>query len=321
LEKDQAIIHFTVSDTGIGIPPDRLQAIFENFTQADCSTTRQYGGTGLGLAISKKLVDIMGGRIWVESEVNQGSTFHFTAQFQIQTKLQMTTIFFPTDIHGIKILVVDDNNTNRVILKEMLQSFKSQPYVVDSGEAALKIWEQEKSFKLIITDYQMPQMDGGELIMKIRDLEEETKTPIILLTSIGKSKDLNHLTDIGSLWTLTKPVKQQQLFDIIITALGREQRQHKDTSDKDRNIDDLILMDVQMPNMDGLSATSKIRKELNLKDIPIIAMTAHALKGDREKCIDAGMNDYVSKPIESNEIYKIIIKWILKEEIYEQISI
>ncbi|MGP8330433.1 MAG: response regulator [Methanosarcinaceae archaeon] len=363
----QAGLHFSVSDTGIGILPERLQAIFKNFTQADSSISRKFGGTGLGLTISRQLVEMMGGRIWVESRINHGSTFHFTVRLPIQTSTVQPKISLPVDIRGMKVLAVDDNATNRLILTEMLKAFKCRPVVVEDGMTALKILNQENSFQLIVSDYQMPEITGGELIRKIREDKKYNKIPIILLTSVGKTKETTRLEKLEQVWTLSKPIKQSQFLETILRIMTKSNpvKIIKPVSDSEEKeslkqltalkervrillvednlinqkvalallkrtelpvdvADDgqiaiealqakpynLVLMDVQMPNLDGITATRKIRAELEMKDLPIIAMTANAMKGDREKCLAAGMNDYVSKPIEPNELYRVISKWL-----------
>lgn len=365
----EAIIHLSVSDTGIGIPEDRQTTIFESFAQADTSTTRKYGGTGLGLAISKKLVKMMGGEIWLESEYGVGSTFHFTIALKIQSVPQKNDYSFPLDIRGIQILVVDDNQTNRFILQEILKNYNCKTVITSSATEALSALK-EKEFQLLITDYHMPETNGLELVAKVRKIKRFRELPIIMLSSIGKDRKIYNLEKVNKFWAIQKPVKSRQLFDTIILAMGgpkskdlhslvsSQQNHNKDVFlSKIQELDlkqsillvednvvnqkvaralleradlsveiaadgllalealrqkpfALVLMDVQMPNMDGLTATRKIRSELALAKLPVIAMTAHAMKGDREKCLDAGMNDYVSKPIASKELYRVLYKWL-----------
>ena len=361
---------FSVTDTGIGIPIPRQQAIFESFTQADSSTSRKYGGTGLGLAISKQLVNLMDGDVWLDSQPGVGTTFYFTAKFpylKINTKVENGV---PEDVKGIHVLVVDDNQTNRIILQEMLKSFELIPVLVESGQDALNKLSTGQLFKLVITDYQMPEMNGVELINRMRKLENHSLTPIILLTSVGKNNEINTLNTINNYWSLVKPVKKRHLFKTILIALSEKKqrilRSDKNEPDKisDRKIEelsglknrkslllaednfinqkvalallkkteipvdvvedgvhaitsikqkkyDLVLMDVQMPNMDGLQATEKIRGELEMKELPIVAMTANAMKGDKEKYLAAGMNDYISKPIDPEKLYEVLYKWLV----------
>ncbi|MFZ5515763.1 MAG: two-component regulator propeller domain-containing protein [Candidatus Zhuqueibacterota bacterium] len=365
-QKDAAILHFSVKDSGIGIPPERQTMIFEAFTQADASTSRKFGGTGLGLTISRQLVKMMGGDIWLDSVPGKGSTFHFTAQFSVQVGNIAREEVLPTDLRGLKVLAVDDNAMNRVILEEMLTSFKGLPRIAESGRQALSLLDEIDDFELIISDYFMPEMDGSDLVKEIRSRESYRRTPIIMLTSVGKNRCLKDLEKLGNSWTITKPVKKSQLFDAMMTALGAmfqtktmklERTKPESLSEKVLKVDkkgrillaednlvnqqvtleflnrvgmvtdiaengekaidalkrqayDLVLMDVQMPVMDGFTATQKIRAELGMTHIPIIALTAHAMKGDKEKCFDAGMNDYLAKPIEPNELYRVLQKWL-----------
>jgi PAS domain S-box-containing protein len=364
------VIQFSVSDTGIGIPRNRQAAIFESFAQADTSTTRKYGGTGLGLAISRQLVQMMGGKMWVESEEGVGSTFHFTMLSRPQPMPQKPRQSSVPNIQGTRILVVDDNATNRFILQEIFKNLKCLPITVSSAAEALSLLNAPHPFQLMITDYHMPEMNGLELIAKVRLDKRYQELPIILLSSVGKDRNVGELEKTEKFWTLQKPVKYSQLFEIFISAMGglpggqklpqRHTFAEKSTDDclmklqelhllspillaEDNLVnqkvakalldraglsveiaDDgvfalealkhkpyaLVLMDVQMPNMDGLAATQKIRTELHLEKLPVIAMTAHAMKGDKEKCLDAGMNDYVSKPISSSELYRVLHKWL-----------
>jgi len=360
---------FSVADSGIGIPQNRLQAIFDNFTQVDSSTSRRYGGTGLGLTISKKLVEMMSGKIWVESQVGNGSTFNFTVKFLRSQKTQVGEFVLPENFHGLRVLAVDDNYTNRIIIKEMLLSFSFQPDVIEHPDQVLaKLANKDDvNYDLILTDYNMPQMDGIELLENIRAISD---IPVILLTSFGFGNDIYNATKYINTSYLIKPIKQSQLFDAIVklldssikTGLTSSQKQitsqtenfqwlkrhHNnikillaednmvnqklavalmkkagltvDVADDGKiaidflkiNRYDVVLMDVQMPNLDGFSATNKIRTELNLHSLPIIAMTAHAMKGDKERCLAAGMDDYIAKPIEPVELYNILFKWISK---------
>lgn len=345
-DKDQLELGFEVRDTGIGIPPDKIGKLFKAFSQVDSSTTRKYGGTGLGLAISEKLVELMGGSISVESVLGKGTMFRFT----IKTQLSVTSM--PTyltcnmaGLEGRKVLVVDDNLTNRNILKAQLDAWKLAPTLATSGKDALAILTADSAFDLVITDMNMPEMDGAQVAGAVRKTNPEL--PIILLSSIGDERG-KRMAEMFSA-VLTKPVKQNQLCKVILSELRKQSKpiepevQHKQTLSEefaqlhplkiliaednfinqkltervlaklgyeptlvangrevleavDREKFDLILMDVQMPDMDGLEATRIIRSSGG--DQPfIVAITANAMQGDREECLDAGMDDYIPKPI------------------------
>ncbi len=361
---DHVCLHCTVTDTGIGIPLEKQPLIFQAFEQADQSTTRMYGGTGLGLAIVAKLVAAMRGNVWVESQLGQGSTFHFTTHLGCQDRSPHRTASMPQQWHDLSVLVVDDNATNRRILEEVLQNWGLKPTVVDSGIAALVALEhardQRTSFGLVLLDVQMPAMDGYMLIEQIRANPQISTGPLILLTSSNQVDD-ERCKRLQVAANLTKPVKQSDLFDCLIAALGRlpETDQPNDAmpviNGADRNGDriplrplvillaednpvnqrvavgvlekrghtvvianngkeatqaiatqrfDLVLMDVQMPEMDGIEATLIIRRAEAARGehTPIVAMTAHAMAGDREHCLQAGMDDYLSKPVQVEEM-------------------
>lgn len=359
------ILHCSVSDTGIGISQDRQKRIFNSFTQADGSTTRKYGGTGLGLAISKQLVEMMNGKIWVESELDKGSTFHFT--ICLKQKPQQDQVK-QMDMSDLPVLVVDDNSMNREVLKEILTSWKMKPTLVESGKKALESMKQAldsgKPFPLMLLDVQMPEMDGYTVAERVCQNPEFAKTRIIILSSVNGNGDSKRCQELGISARLMKPIRQSSLLGAINNALsGAPQSKQKPAQTKPQLSDDgkisynillaednpvnqklavrllekrghsvavanngkeavsaledgsfdAILMDVQMPEMDGLEATGAIRdkEKTTGKHIPIIAMTAHAMKGDRERCLDAGMDDYVPKPVKAKQLMEIIHEAIL----------
>jgi two-component system sensor histidine kinase/response regulator len=366
--EDRATLVFSVQDTGIGIPKDKQPKIFESFTQADGSTTRKYGGTGLGLHISKRLVELMGGVIGIESEPGKGSRFWFRVTLEKQKKLEVMSPTVPPDVRGMRVLVVDDNETSRTILLKMLTSFGCQAQAVPSGAQALETLRRaahgDNCFKFALLDMRMPGMDGEQTLNAIKQDPEIKDVPVVILTSVGIRGDAARLEGLGCAGYLMKPVRQSQLFDTIITVLSRKSTAAKvksgtivtrhtiedqkrravrillaednPTNQKvtvsllgragysadvvengrmavealQRSSYDLILMDVQMPEMNGFEATRAIReKEGDRKHTPIIAMTAHAMKSDRERCLQAGMDDYIAKPIEPQELFETISKW------------
>jgi two-component system sensor histidine kinase/response regulator len=365
--KDQVTLLFSVTDTGAGISKDKQRKIFESFTQADGSTTRKYGGTGLGLSICKRLIELMKGQIGVDSEPAKGSRFWFSVTLEKQEELKEEPPT-PPDIQGMRVLVVDDNQTNRTILVKMLESFGCSSEAVERGSQAIDILKRaarkEKLFDLVLLDMLMPGMDGEQVLRTIKKDPEIKDITVIILTSLGERGDAARLEALGCAGYLLKPIKQSQLFDTIITIMSRQSRggepksskivtRHTIAEEKRRRIRlllaednpmnqklaiallkragylvdavengrmvtealnqkayDLILMDVQMPEMDGIEATQAIRaSEGKQRHTPIIAMTAHAMKGDRERCLRAGMDDYISKPIEPQELLNAIKKW------------
>jgi signal transduction histidine kinase/CheY-like chemotaxis protein len=348
---DSARLHFAVSDTGIGIPPDKRKRIFDAFEQADGSSTRKYGGTGLGLTISANLVGMMGGQIWVDSEVGRGSTFHFTANFGLRRSQAKPAASKPPQLCDLSVLIVDDNATQRRILQAMLANWQMKPVAVDGAAAALEALANARDagepFPLALVDYNMPNVDGLSLAERIRSDSTLSSTAILILTSTGEIDDIERCRELGIAVCLTKPVKQPVLFNAILAATGAspqpepaapqarpvprrnlhillaednpvnqkltsrllEKWQNTVTTVTDgpqvlaaleRQVFDLVLMDVQMPTMDGLQVVCEIRKREKLtgRHVPIIAMTAHAMKGDRERCLEAGMDDYVPKPVQ-----------------------
>jgi signal transduction histidine kinase/ligand-binding sensor domain-containing protein/CheY-like chemotaxis protein len=350
-------LSFQVRDTGIGIPKEKLDRLFKAFSQVDSSTTRKYGGTGLGLAISEKLVKLMGGRIWVESSEGKGTTFSF--KIKIKAVEDSTTVdlqYDTTVMEDKRVLVVDDNSTNLLILKMQMESWKMVPVVARSGEHALNILSSDEKFDVVVTDMQMPGMDGIELGRRIKLLDH--KLPVILLSSLGDERNKQNAELFVAV--LTKPVKQNILCSNILAAL-KCQENAVATNENDKKFDsdfaqehpmrillaednpvnmrlaervlnklgyrpdtawtglealkavrkseyDLIFMDVQMPDMDGLEATRIIRRSSDITQPKIIAMTANAMQTDRLQCAEAGMDDYISKPVRFDDLIKIIEK-------------
>ena len=355
-------IQFAVTDTGIGIPPNRLDRLFQPFSQVDSSTTRKYGGTGLGLAICKQLSEVMGGTMWVESQVEQGSTFYFTvvAQSVSSTEPHQLCAFQP-QLTGKRLLIVDDNATNRQVLTQQGQSWGMLTCAAKSGSEALEWLRHGELFDLAILDMQMPEMDGLTLAAEIRKQPGCQKLLLVMLTSIGKPETINPSLEANFAGFLTKPIKQSQLYDVLMQVLGGQPIKVLPSSRLEeinphlaehlplrillaednlvnqqvalhllqrmgyradvagnglevlealsRQPYDVVLMDVQMPEMDGLTATRHILSEQSSIARPrIIAMTANAMLGDREMCLAAGMDDYVSKPIRVEELVRALSK-------------
>jgi two-component system sensor histidine kinase/response regulator len=360
---DSVRLHFAIKDTGVGIPADKQHKIFEAFSQADGSMARRYGGTGLGLTICTRLVGLMNGRIWVESELGKGSTFHFLISLGVQkTPASQPKHLDPAGLRNLHALIVDDNFTNRRVLHGMLTRWGMRPTAVDGGRAALQAIEVAKNagypFPLILLDGQMPEMDGFALAEQIHGDPGLVNATIMMLTSAGHLGDAARCRELGISAYLVKPVRQGELLDAICQLLNKAVR--KDPSPlvtrhtlqegkhhvhillaEDNAVNQtlavrilekrgysvsvapdgraafeafgtgqfqLVLMDIQMPRMDGFEATAAIRESEKLTGgrIPIIAMTANALVGDREKCIAAGMDAYVTKPIRTSELFAAI---------------
>jgi signal transduction histidine kinase/DNA-binding response OmpR family regulator len=375
-EGNNRVLHFTVSDTGIGIPMEKQKSIFDPFIQADVSTTRRYGGTGLGLTISARLVEGMGGKIWMESESGKGSQFHFTAKMGVgeekTTDAAAITAPPPEMLSGVRALIVDDNRTNRRILEEMLKRWEMKPTVVEGGEEALtellRAQAAATPYVLVLTDMHMPQMDGFRLIERIREHPELFTAAIMMLTSVGHRGDAIRCREMDVAAYLLKPIRQAELRKAIVRALGaRKQRGpvplitrysvrdahepaealrvlvvednpvnqmlvtrllrkkghlvqvagngHEALSALQKEGYDLVFMDVQMPEMDGFEATAAIREQERQRGqehtLPIIALTAHAMKGDQDRCLAAGMNGYLSKPIRPEELDAVLRKYLM----------
>ncbi len=367
-------IGFQVKDTGIGIPADRIEAIFEPFTQADDSTTRKFGGTGLGLAICKQLCQLMGGEIGAESETGKGSTFRFSARFTIVPEpAEQTPRFAP--LEDVKILVVDNNETSRQLLTDLLSGWGCRCAAADGGPGALELLREAQAagepFSIALLDQNMPGMDGFSLATQIHKEPTHAGTLLVMLTFIGKRCDGAAMQSAGLSDCLTKPIRQQQLYDCLALLKGRRfggfsaatgypaAGQSIDKTSRssarillaeDNQVNqvvalallkklgyradvaanglealdalsripyDLILMDCQMPQMDGFEATAAIRNPASKvldHSVPIIAMTANALQGDHDRCIKAGMNDYLVKPVTQERLKKIIGKWLNNTE-------
>ena len=369
-EEEKVKLKFSVKDTGVGLSEEQIGKLFQSFSQADGSTSRKYGGTGLGLSICKRLVEMMGGEIWVESEPGKGSTFIFTALFGIQKKKQKRLLEPSLDLKGMNVLVVDDNAASREILKVALESFTFRVTTVASGKEALTELKrnandkESQAYKLVLMDWKMPGMNGIEATKMIKSDPDISHPPtVIMVTAYGREEIRKQAESAEIGIFLVKPVTNSHLFDAITEAFGkrggRKSRSLKYGVEKiseignirgakvllaeDNEINqqvatellekaglivtianngkeaikavegsefDLVLMDVQMPEMDGLEATECIRKDPRFSNLPIVAMTAQAMTGDREKCIAAGMDDYVTKPIDINELFSALVKWI-----------
>lgn len=366
-KKNRIEIKFAVRDTGIGMTAEHMSLLFTPFSQADTSITRKYGGTGLGLTISQRLVEMMGGRIWVESAPGVGSTFFFTANFDIGREEDMVCRLPPPDLRGIKALIVDDNPTSREIFQKMLESFTFEVTLVSSGEDGLK--EVEKSiggrpYDIVVMDWKMPGIDGFEASKRIKHDPRLTKAPVIVLVSAyGREEIMLRAEAAGLDAFLIKPISPSVMFDTIMHALAKDPTKEFEPIDRkdpsanllkglegarvliveDNELNqqvamemlanagmivslaangqealdavmanrfDALLMDIQMPVMDGYTATRVIRRDDRFKDLPIIAMTEHAMTGDQEKSAAAGMNDHITKPIDPTQLYTVLARWI-----------
>ncbi|MFO1022972.1 MAG: PAS domain-containing protein [Planctomycetales bacterium] len=378
LEKDakEALLLFSVTDTGIGISPEKLDLIFAPFEQADSSTTRRFGGTGLGLSISTRLAELMHGSLQATSELGAGSTFRFTCRLELGEETSDTTQQGVHNLSDRRVLVVDDNPTNCKIMQEIFFSWGLLPHVVQSGREALEVMQREfaagRPFELLVTDLNMPEWDGLDLVQRVRQDPDLADLPTILLTSGVQSDFHTRCKALEISRWLLKPVKQSELFDAVVAGIGEgeiiEPEQGADGSAhapvitghillaEDSVINqklargllekwghtleivgngrdainkwqsesfDLILMDLQMPVMGGLEATQRIREieSGSGKRIPIIALTAHALKGDRETCLAAGMDGYLSKPIRAEELRQLLETFLAPHQKEEKTSV
>ncbi|MGA1867910.1 MAG: response regulator [bacterium] len=367
-EKDSVLLHFIITDTGIGIPNEKQEIIFDNFQQAHRSNTRIYGGTGLGLAICSKIVEMMGGRIWVESEVGKGSSFHFLARFGLQPqKIKDKKRIVPVKLKDLPILIVDDNATCRLIMREMVSHWGLIPSEAEDGETALEVLERAEEegnpYPVILMDSHMPHMKGFDICRCIKENRLLSEKKVIMLTSLDQRADTARCQGAGIVASIKKPVKPSTLLKAITEAVVQERsdKSHREIQPisrqtlwenapeqtlrilvaEDNFINqkftiklledighsvllaengqavlnllethkvDIVLMDVEMPVMDGIEATKRIREKEKNEDahIPIIAMTAYAMERDRERCLEAGMDTYISKPVKVEELVNII---------------
>jgi two-component system, sensor histidine kinase and response regulator len=385
-ESDDAVVaRFEVKDTGIGMSEEQRSRLFKSFSQADTSTTRRYGGTGLGLAISKQLVDLMDGEIGVESTLGKGSNFFFTLPLKKQPEgaQQQAALASPTtDLEGLRVFVVDDNETNRKIVHNQLISWGMSNGSAEGGREALQMLrsaaERGEPYDLAILDIQMPEMDGIELAEKIKADPSISSTKLIMMSSIGRRGEGSEARQAGAEAYLTKPVRQSQLYDALATVMDKPEEEEAAAPEKEEKqfvtshslreakarsririlvaednqvnqkvavkmlerlgykadvaADGLetvealsqspyaaVLMDVQMPEMDGYEATAAIRRreESEGRHTPVIAMTANAMQGDREKALDAGMDDYIAKPVKAEELEAVLGRWVSEETAQE----
>ncbi|MDJ0851712.1 MAG: response regulator [Myxococcota bacterium] len=357
--QDSITLAFAVRDTGIGLSQEQIGRLFESFSQADDFTTRRYGGTGLGLAICKRLTELMGGEIQVDSEPGKGSSFSFSVAFGRAAEAERERARPVPDLHGMRVLVVDDNSEARAILSEMLESFSFDVTTADSGEQAIRELERcaaEKPYELVLMDWKMPGMDGIDAARRIRNDSRLARVPhILMVTAYDREEAVRRAADVDIGAFLAKPLNPSQLLDRVMEVFGHEAgggiRRRRVTASADdletlrgarillvedneinqqvatellegagmrvslatngreavdavgRADYDLVLMDIQMPEMDGFQATAEIRKDARFRELPILAMTAHALAGDRDRSLAAGMNEHVTKPIDPDQLF------------------
>ncbi len=368
-DESESLLHFAVTDTGIGIAPEAQGQLFQAFSQADASTTRKFGGTGLGLAICKRLVEQMGGEIGIKSALGQGSVFRFTAHLPARPAPPSATPLQNVNLFGLRVLCVDDNATNRLLLETQLHAWGMQVDCAEDGPQALERLRAahdggEAQYEVLVLDFQMPGMDGLSLARAIKSDPNLAAIPLVLLTSVGQRGDGDAALKAGIAAYLNKPIRQSQLYNCLATIvsgpveptptslLTRHRLAEIQAESRTRillaedNIVNqkvavrmleklgcrvdvaangqeaveasaqitymLIFMDCHMPEMDGYEATSAIRqREAQARGhIPIVAMTANAMQGDRERCLEAGMDDYISKPVKSKDLLAILQKWV-----------
>ena len=366
LNDNKLKLNFSVKDTGIGLSKDQQGKLFQEFSQADSSTTRKFGGTGLGLAISKQLAEMMGGTTWLDSEVDKGSTFYFSAVFEVQDIKKRAEFISPGDLGKLKVLACDDNETARLIISETIKIFGFSITTVDSGKKCIEEL-QHNTYDLIIIDWKMPEMNGLETIKLIKSNKVTANIPILMISAFGNDVVVKDSKKLGVTHFIAKPFTCSTMFDTIMDIFGKDIRTTRTRIEKgnkherelqniagatillveDNDINQqvatelledtgfvveianngkealdklkalahpskyaLIFMDIQMPVMDGYTATAKIRKLSQYKEIPIVAMTADAMTGVKEKCIEYGMNDMVSKPIDEDSMFGVMVKWI-----------
>ena len=364
-DKD-VLLYCAVRDTGIGLSEEQVGRLFQSFSQADTSTTRKFGGTGLGLVISKKLAELMGGEVGVNSEPGKGSTFWFTARLDKGVG-QLRKLVLSGDLQGKRVLVVDDNENARLVLGDLLNNMSFNVDQVESGMDALGAVDRAEAegspYEIIFLDWLMPSMDGIETVKRIKELPLSHMPHMVMVTAYGREEVIQGAEEVGIEDVLIKPISASVLFDEVVRILGGVADGARTVGDaptntferlatikgarillvEDNDLNqevatellrdagfsvelaengqialnkiltndyDIVLMDMQMPVMDGITATQEIRKNSRYKDIPIVAMTANAMQGDRNRCMEAGMNDHVIKPIEPEDLWKALLKWI-----------
>jgi len=371
-DENRVLVCFSVSDTGIGLTQEQMDRLFRAFEQADASTTREYGGTGLGLAISKRLAELMGGEVGVNSEAGKGSTFWFTARLGKSTAKPGRHLPKP-DLRGRRVLVIDDNSQARAVLSDMLTGMSFVAHQAPSGpegiEMVRRAAEGGEPYEIVFVDWQMPQLDGIETGKRIRALTSAVRPPhLVMVTAYGREEVMKQAEDNGFESVLIKPVSPSMLFDASVRVIGGDAENAQEEAEAlplvsqqldrirgarvllvdDNEINrevgvgllepaqvivdlagngeqavrmigeheyDIVLMDMQMPVMDGLSATRAIRANPRFRDLPIVAMTANAMVSDREKCLEAGMNDHVAKPIDPDQLFATLARWVKRRPV------